>query len=94
LPAPYNAEQHSFGPDQLARLDADVIDDRMLLVAHMFSVEVFMNRWIEGARLSPRADVRDAFLRNYHRANRWHHAAQAMAERMGFVEPQPQISTP
>lgn len=29
-----------------------------------------MNRWNQGARLSHRAEVRDAFIRNYHRANR------------------------
>lgn len=57
----------------------------------MFAVEAFMNRWNQGARLSHRADVRDAFIRNYHRANRWHLAAIAMAEKMQFIEPQPEI---
>jgi hypothetical protein len=42
----------------------------MVLVGHIFSVEAFMNRWNRGATLSHRAEVRDAFLRNYHRANR------------------------
>lgn len=92
LPAPYNAVEHSFTPEQLGQLDTDVIDDRMLLVGHIFSVEAFMNRWNQGARLSHRADVRDAFVRNYHRANRWHLAAIAMAEKMQFMEPQPEIA--
>jgi hypothetical protein len=44
-----------------------------------------------GATHSYRAEVRDAFLRNYHRANRWHLAFHAMAENLGFIEPQPLI---
>lgn len=64
----------------------------MILLGHVFSVEAFMNRWNKGAILSHRADVRDAFLRNYHRANCWHLAAIAMAEKMQFIEPQPTIS--
>jgi hypothetical protein len=36
-------------------------------------------------------DVRDAFLRKCHRANRWHLATVAMAERMQFLEGQPLI---
>ncbi len=93
LPAPYNAVRDARSPASLGHLDTDAIDDRMLLVGHMFSVEAFMNRWNEGARHSHRAEVRDAFLRNYHRANRWHLAALAMAEKMQFIEPQPQIVT-
>lgn len=92
LPASYNAVEYSFGLDQLAQLDTAVIDDRMLLVGHIFTVEAFMNRWNEGIRLSHRAEVRDAFIRNYHRANRWHLAAIAMAEKMQFIEPQPEIT--
>jgi hypothetical protein len=91
LPAPYNGESHAFGLDELPQLDTGAIDDRMILVGHIFSVEAFMNRWNRGATMSHRAEVRDAFLRNYHRANRWHLAAIAMAEKMQFLEPQPQI---
>lgn len=50
-----------------------------------------MNRWNHGAALSHRSEVRDAFIRNYHRANRWHLASIAMAEKMQFIEPQPEI---
>jgi hypothetical protein len=91
LPAPYNAERDARSVDALGRLETDVIDDRMIVVGHIFAVEAFMNRWHQGAALSHRAEVRDAFLRNYHRANRWHLAPIAMAEQMQFIEPQPEI---
>ena len=86
LPAPYNAAHDAKSTESLGRLDTDAIDDRMIMVGHVFSVEAFMNRWNHGAVLSHRADVRDAFLRNYHRANRWHLAAIVMAEKMQFLE--------
>jgi hypothetical protein len=92
LPAPYNAIHDAKSVDFLGQIETDAIDDRMILLGHKFSTEAFMNRWNEGARLSHRADVRDAFLRNYHRANRWHLAAVAMAEQMQFLEPQPEIT--
>lgn len=92
LPAPYNAVHDARSVESLRHLETDAIDDRMLLLGHIFSVEPFMNRWNEGARLSHRAEVRDAFLHNYHRANRWHLASIAMAEKMQFLEPQPHIS--
>lgn len=91
LPASYNGEDQASGLEELPALDTGVIDDRMLLVGHIFTVEAFMNRWNKGATSSHRADVRDAFLPNYHRANRWHLAAIVMAEQMQFLEPQPQI---
>ncbi len=93
LPAPYNAQRDARSIESLGQIETDAIDDRMLLVGHMFSVEAFMNRWNEGARHSHRAEVRDAFVRNWHRANRWHLAAIAMAEKMQFIEPQPEITT-
>ncbi len=45
----------------------------------------------QGSATAP-AEVRDAFLRNYHCANRWHLAAITMAEQMQFLEPQPEIT--
>lgn len=92
LPAPYNGESEARSDEQLGRLETDVIDDCMIMVGPIYQVEAFMNRWNQGATLSHRADVRDAFLRNYHRANRWHLAAIAMAEKMQFIEPEPQIT--
>ncbi|MDP9312125.1 MAG: hypothetical protein M3R24_14780 [Chloroflexota bacterium] len=92
-PAPYNAQRDARSIESLGQLETDAIDDRMILVGHIYAVEAFMNRWNEGARHSHRADVRDAFVRNWHRANRWHLAAIAMAEKMQFIEPQPEITT-
>ncbi len=63
-----------------------------IVVGHIFSVEALMNRWNGGARHSHRAEVRDAFVRNWHRANRWHLAAIATAEKMQLIEPQPEIT--
>jgi hypothetical protein len=91
LPAPFNAVHDARSVESLGHWETDAIDDRMLLVGHIFSVEAFMNRWNEGARLSHRAEVRDAFPRNYHRANRWHLASIAMAEKMQFLESLPEI---
>lgn len=71
LPAPYNGESDALNDEQLGKLQSDVINDRMILVGHVFAVEAFMNRWNQGAALSHRADVRNAFIRNYHRTNRW-----------------------
>jgi hypothetical protein len=92
LPAPYNAVQDARSIDSLGKLETDAIDDRMILVGHIFSVEAFMERWNRGASMSRRAEVRDAFIRNYHRANRWHLASIAMAEKMQFIQPQPEIA--
>lgn len=91
LPAPDNAQTAALSDEQLGKLETDVINDRMILVGHIFTVEAFMNRWNQGAALSHRADVRDAFIRNYHRANRWHLATVEMALKMKFIEPEPQI---
>lgn len=92
LPAPYNAIHDAKSVDFLGRIDTDAVDDQMILLGHKFSTESFMNRWNEGARLSQRAEVREAFFRNYNRAERWHLAAIAMAEAMQFMEPQPEIT--
>lgn len=91
LPAPYNGEREARSAEELGAIESDAIDDKMLLVGHIFAVEGFMHRWNQGAAMSHRADVRDAFVRNWHRANRWHLASIAMAEKMQFIEPQPEI---
>lgn len=91
LPAEYNAVRDMKSVDELPQLETDCIDDRMLMQGHIFAIEAFMNRWNEGARLSHRADLRDAFLRNYNRANRWHLAAIQMAEKMQLVQPEPEV---
>lgn len=91
LPLDYNARTEAKTLDELGTVDTDAIDDRSLLIGHIFNVEAFMNRWNQGAALSHRADIRDAFIRNYHRANRWHLAAIKMAEKMQFIEAMPII---
>jgi hypothetical protein len=44
LPAPYNAEHDARSVDSLGPLETDAIDDRMLLIGHIFAVEGFMHR--------------------------------------------------
>lgn len=92
LPAPYNAVSDAKSLDELGSIQTDAIDDKMIMTGHIFQVESFMHRWNQGAVMSHRADVRDAFIRNYH-SNRWHLASIAMAEKMQFIEPQPEIKT-
>lgn len=93
LPVPYNGISDAATIDELGSVETGIIDDRMILTAHIFSVEGFMNRWNHSAAMSHEAEVRDAFIRNYHRANRWHLAAIQMAEKMQFIEPFPEIKT-
>lgn len=93
LPAPYNGVADAATIDELGSLETGAIDDRMLMTGHIFSVEGFMNRWNHSAAMSHKADVRDAFIRNYHRANRWHLTAIKMAEKMQFIEAMPDIET-
>lgn len=41
-PAPYNGVQDAKSQDSLGKLETDAIDDRMIMVGHIFSVEAFM----------------------------------------------------
>jgi lipopolysaccharide biosynthesis glycosyltransferase len=91
LPAEYNAITQSKSVLELGTIPTTVIDDRQILIGFIFSTQAFMNLWNMGATHCYRAEVRDAFLRNYHRANRWHLAFRAMAEQMGLKDPQPII---
>jgi lipopolysaccharide biosynthesis glycosyltransferase len=91
LPAEYNAITESKSVWELGTIPTYAMNDRQILLGFIFSTEGFMNLWNMGANHSYRAEVRDAFLRNYHRANRWHLAFHAMAENLGFIEPQPLI---
>jgi hypothetical protein len=45
--------------------------------------------WNTGGTMSERTDVRDAFIRNYHRANRWQVAFHEIALEKGFLTPLP-----
>jgi hypothetical protein len=63
----------------------------MITVAQWFATRAFMELWNSGAIMSQRTDVRDAFLRNYHRANRWHVAFYDMAVEKGYLAPLPNV---
>lgn len=43
----------------------------MIVITQWFATLAFMLLWNTGATMSERTDVRDAFIRNYYRANRW-----------------------
>ena len=90
-PAPFNDQRDARSLDELPHLHTDEIDDTMILIGHIFVVEGFMNLWNKLATMTHDADLRDAFIRNYHRANRWHLATMAMAEKMQFLEGYPEI---
>ncbi|TFB18526.1 DUF3231 family protein [Filobacillus milosensis] len=91
LPAPYNAISESMTVEQLGNIPTNAISDKQILIGFKYATLGFMNLWNMGASHSFRTEVREAFLRNYHRANRWHLAFHAMSEKMGFLKPQPII---
>ncbi len=90
-PAPFNGDRDAKSLDELGQIDTDAIDDKMILIGHIFTVEGFMNLWNKLGTMTYDADLRDAFMRNYHRANRWHLATAAMAKKMQFLEEYPEI---
>ncbi|MDC3415199.1 hypothetical protein [Terrihalobacillus insolitus] len=91
LPAEYNAISASKSIQELGNIQTGVINDQQIFIGFIFSTMGFMNLWNMGAAHSFRTEVRNAFVRNYHRANRWHLAFHAMGEQMGFIQPQPEI---
>ncbi len=84
-------------PDDVASLDdvpqtpTPAIDDNMIVIAQWFATRAFMDLWSDGAKQSQRTDLRDAFLRCYHRANRWHIAFYDPAVDMAALKPLPSI---
>lgn len=90
-PAPFNGARDAKSLDELPQIDTAAIDDQMILIGHIFTVEGFMNLWNKLGTMTHDADLRDAFLRNYHRANRWHLATLAIAKKMQFLEEYPEI---
>lgn len=86
LPAPL---EEATSPDKVADIDTNAINDRMIVIAHWFAARAFMLLWNTGATMSERTDVRDAFIRNYHRANRWQVAFHEIALEKGFLTPLP-----
>lgn len=86
LPAPL---EEAATPDQVPSIDTNAINDRMITIAQWFGTRSFMTLWNNFAAMSQNADVRAAFLRNYHRANRWHVAYHGMAVEKGHMMPMP-----
>ncbi len=78
-------------PGEVTHHHTNAIDDRMIVIAQWFAAQSFMNLWNHLATTSQRTDVRDAFLRNYHRANRWHIAFYDLAVEKGFLMPLPTV---
>jgi hypothetical protein len=65
------------------------INDRMITIAQWFGTRGFMTLWQNFAAMSQRTDVRDAFIRNFHRANRWHVVFHEMAVAKGHMSALP-----
>ncbi|MDT7531205.1 DUF3231 family protein [Sphingopyxis sp. SE2] len=86
LPAPL---EEATSPDQVRDIDTNAINDRMITISQWFGTRGFMTLWNNFAAMSQRTDVRDAFIRNYHRANRWHVAFNEMAIEKGHMMPLP-----
>ena len=86
LPAPL---EETTSPDQVPDLETNAINDRMIAIAQWFACRSFMQLWNNFAGMSERTDVRDAFIRNYHRANRWHVTCHEMAVQKGHMMPLP-----
>lgn len=91
VPKQYNAESAAKSVDELEDIQTDTISDDQIALGMKFSAQGFMNRWNMGAAASKRTDVRDAFVRNWHRANRWHVAFHGLAVEKGYQKPLPTI---
>jgi hypothetical protein len=86
------SEQNDTKPDQVQDVQTNAIDDQMITVWQWFAVRGFMQLWNMGAINSQRTDMRDAFIQNFHRANRWHVACYDLAVSKGYLEKLPEIS--
>lgn len=86
LPAPL---EEAVSPDKVPDMETNAINDRMIVIAQWFAARAFMLLWNTGATMSERTDVRLGFIRNYHRANRWHVAFHEIALEKGFLMPLP-----
>lgn len=86
LPAPL---EEVVTPDQVPDIKMNGINDRMITIAQWFGTRSFMVLWNNFAAMSERTDVCDAFIRNYHRANRWHVAYHKIAVEKSHMMPMP-----
>lgn len=69
-----------------------MINDRMIVIVQWLAARSFMLLWNTGATMSQRTDVREAFIRNYHRANRWQVAFHEIALERDIMAPLPEIA--
>lgn len=92
LPQPYNAVTDGYTVAELGSVATNAIDDQKIMIGHIFTVQGFMELWNMGAMQSHKADVREAFIRNYHRANRWHLASYAIVQRRGWISRLPEVT--
>jgi hypothetical protein len=86
LPAPL---EETMSPDKVPDQATDVANDRMIVIAQWFAARAFMTLWHNYASMSQRTDIRDAFIRNYHRANRWHVTFHEIAVEKKLMAPLP-----
>lgn len=89
LPHPYNVESESKTVQEFGDLPNAAMSDAEIALQMFFGTRGFMNHWNMGAAASQRTDVRDAFVRNWHRANRWNVAFYAVAVGQNFLMPLP-----
>ncbi|WP_158633665.1 DUF3231 family protein [Tautonia sociabilis] len=88
-PQPYNAETEHKSLEELGTLPNAAMSNAEIIVQMVFGTRGFMNHWTQGAGASMRTDIRDAFVRNWHRANRWNVAFYSLAVKKGFMMPLP-----
>lgn len=86
------SEQNATSPDKVHDVQINAIDDQMIVVGQWFAARSFMQLWDMGAINSQRTDIRDAFIQNFHRANRWHVAFHDLAVSKGHLQKLPEIS--
>jgi hypothetical protein len=89
LPQPYNAESESKSVEELGTFDGSAMSDAQIAITMIFGTQGFMNHWNMGTMVSKRTDVREAFRRNWHRANRWNEAYYDLAVEKGYLMPLP-----
>lgn len=88
-PRPYNGESENKSLQELGTVQNVAITDAQIIVQMIFGTHGFMNHWNTGAAMSKRTDVREAFRRNWHRANRWNVAYYDMAVDKKYMMPLP-----
>ncbi|KGB55092.1 hypothetical protein FG91_01502 [Sphingopyxis sp. LC81] len=88
LPAPLD---EATLPDQVPAVETNATTDRMISIAHWFDTHGFMVLWNTFAAMSQNTEVRAAFVRAWHRAERWHVAYHQIAVNKGHMMPMPNM---